>query len=182
MYERSDCVAKQPKVKCPVCQEQFYREDVPFIKIKNRYYHQSCYEAQEKEKSEEEKERELLTEYIKKLFNISVLTVKINKQIKDLLEKNYSYKGIRMTLMYWFDVKGNSIEKANGGIGIVPYVYEQALIYWKSIWEAQQYNKSMNSERIEIPVREIHIPIPERRPMKTIRKLFTFLEEGDSVE
>ena len=175
-------MAKQPKVKCPICGEQFYREDTPFTHIKNRYYHQSCYEATEAKKTEEEKERELLIEYIKKLFNIQVLNAKINKQIKDLLEKNYSYKGIRMTLMYWFEIKGNSIEKANGGIGIIPYVYEQALVYWKSIWEAQQYNKTTNITRIEIPVREIHIPTPERSPMKTTRRLFTFLEEEDAIE
>lgn len=123
-------------MKCPVCGQQFYREDTPFLKIKNRYYHKSCYEAQENEKTEEEKERDLLIEYIKKLFNIDVITPKINKQIKDLLNQNYSYKGIRKTLEYWFDIKGNSIDRANGGIGIVPYKYEQALTYWKSIWEA----------------------------------------------
>lgn len=170
-------MAKQPKVKCPICNKQFYREDEPFIKLKNRYYHQACYEASEKEKSEEEKEKELLTEYIKQLFNINTLTVKINRQIKDLLEKNYSYKGIRMTLKYWFEIKGNSIEKANGGIGIVPYVYEQALIYWKSIWEAQKYNQRVET-KLEITTREIHITPPERKPMKITRKLFTFLEKG----
>jgi len=172
-------VAKQPKVKCPICQEQFYREDEPFVKIKNRYYHQACYEAQEKEKTEEEKEHELLIEYIKKLFDIPTLTVKINRQIKDYIEKGYSYKGIRMTLLYWFDVKGNSIEKANNGIGIVPYTYEQALVYWKSIWEAQQRNQEIQVAKFEIPTREIHIPIPERKPMKIARNLFSFLEEEE---
>ena len=172
-------MAKQPKVKCPICGVQFYREDEPFVKFKNRYYHQSCYEAHENEKTEEEKERDLLTEYIKKLFNISTLTVKINRQIKDCIEKGYSYKGIRMTLIYWFEVKGNSIDKANGGIGIVPYTYEQALIYWKSIWEAQQRNQQIQIAKIEIPVREIHIPVPERKPMKVIRNLFSFLEEEE---
>lgn len=164
-------------MKCPVCGQQFYREDTPFLKIKNRYYHKSCYEAQENEKTEEEKERDLLIEYIKKLFNIDVITPKINKQIKDLLNQNYSYKGIRKTLEYWFDIKGNSIDRANGGIGIVPYTYEQALTYWKSIWEAQHYNQGVQATKIEIPVREIHIPVPERKPMKVIRRLFTFLEE-----
>ena len=31
---------------------------------------------------------------------------------------------------------------------------------------------------IEIPVVEIHIPSPSRKPMKRNRRLFTFLEEG----
>jgi len=170
-------LAKQPKVKCPICGEQFYREDTPFIKIKTRYYHTSCYEAVEAAKTEEEKEHERLIEYIKQLFNVNILTVKINKQIKDYIEKGYSYKGIRKTLQYWFEIKGNSIEKANGGIGIVPYTYEQALTYWRGIWEAQQRNQQTGVAEITIPVREIRIAPPERKPMKITRKLFTFLEE-----
>lgn len=176
-------MAKQPKVKCPICGEQFYREEVEFVKVKNRYYHKDCYEASEKEKTEEDKEKELLTDYIKKLFGIQTLSVKINKQIKDLIEKGYSYKGIRMTLTYWFEIKGNSIEKANHGIGIVPYCYEQALSYWKAIWEAQQFNKQVQPVKVNTPVREVHIPVPERKPMRIVRNLFAFLEEeGDAVE
>ena len=175
-------MAKQPKVKCPICGKQFYREDEPFVKLKNRYYHRACYEASEKEKTEEEKEHDLLIEYIKKLFNINTLTVKISRQIKDYIEnKNYSYKGIRKTLIYWFEIKGNSIEKANGGIGIVPFVYEQALTYWKSIWEAQQYNQQASGVKIETTIREIHIPPPQRKPMKITRKIFTFLEEDGDI-
>lgn len=176
-------MAKQPRVKCPICGEQFYREDTPFLHIKNRYYHKSCYEAAEAQKTEEEKEYELLVEYIKRLFNISTLTVKINRQIKDYKEnKGYSYKGIRKTLQYWFDIKGNSLEKANGGIGIVPYCYEQAVTYWRAIWEAQKFNQQVEISKIEIPVREIHIPTPERQPMVKLRRRFEFLEEGDQDE
>ena len=175
-------MAKQPKVKCPICGEQFYREDEPFIKIKNRYIHKKCYEAKENEKTEEEKEYELLIEYIKKLFGVQTLTVKINRQIKDLTSKGYSYKGIRKTLIYWFEIKGNSIEKANGGIGIIPYIYEQALVYWRSIWEAQQYNQQVQNIVKETPVREVHITSQERKPMKIIRRLFTFLEEEGDVK
>ena len=52
-------------------------------------------------------------------------------------EKEYSYSGMRKTLKYFFEVRGNSIEKANGGIGIIPYVYDEAYIYWRALWEAK---------------------------------------------
>ena len=41
-------------------------------------------------------------------------------------EYNFSYSGILRTLIYFYDIRGNTIEASNGGIGIVPYVYEEA--------------------------------------------------------
>lgn len=175
-------MAKQPQVKCPICGQYFSRSEVPFIHLKNRYYHQSCYEAQENAKSEEEKEKEKLIEYIKKLFDIKTPTLKINTQIKNYIEnKNYSYEGIRKALIYWFEIKGNSIEKANGGIGIVPYCYEQALAYWKTVNEIREYNEQAQKTQVAIETRVVHITSPERKPMRIIRNLFAFLEEeGDA--
>lgn len=44
-----------------------------------------------------------------------------------------TYKGIYLSLKYWYDVKKNGIERSNGGIGIVPYIYKEASAYWKQI-------------------------------------------------
>ena len=46
------------------------------------------------------------------------------------------------TLIWWFDIKGNSIEKANGGIGIIPYVYQQACDYYYTLFLAKTANKN----------------------------------------
>jgi hypothetical protein len=46
----------------------------------------------------------------------------------------YTYSGIKRTLEYFYEVKKNSIEKANGGIGIVPWVYEEAKRYYYNQW------------------------------------------------
>lgn len=170
-------MAKQPKVKCPICGEQFYREDTPYIKLKNRYIHESCYQAREESKSEDEKEKDKLYAYIDKVFGSSANYAYINKQITDYLKQGYTYRSIRKTLAYWYDIKHNSIEKANGGIGIVPYIYQTALTYWRGIWEAQQYNQTQDLVEIDIPVREIHIAPPQRKPMQRVKRLFTFLEQ-----
>ena len=45
------------------------------------------------------------------------------------------------TLIYWYEIKGNSTEKANGGIGIIPYVYKDASEYYYSIYLAQIANR-----------------------------------------
>lgn len=176
-------MAKQPKVKCPICGEQFYREDEPFVKIKNRYAHKKCFEAQEIAKDEETKEKDLLYSYISKIFNDTANYARINKQISEYLKQGYSYKGMRKTLIYWFDVKHGDLSKTNGGIGIIPYIYQDALTYWRGIWEAQQRNKEAIVESsVIVPTIEIHIPTPQRQPVKKLRKLFTFLEEGEENE
>ena len=53
-------------------------------------------------------------------------------------DNKYSYSGIYKTLKYFFEVRGHPIEKANGGIGIVSWVYKEAYNYWRALWEAQQ--------------------------------------------
>ena len=63
---------------------------------------------------------------------------------------------------------------------IVPYVYDDAYLYWKAIWEAQVKNENVELKDFVLPVKEIHIDSPKRQPMKHLRKLFTFLEEGEN--
>lgn len=168
-------------LKCYYCGERFDANQVPFVQVNSRRYaHKECAEKAQNEKSQEEKDLALLEEYIKNLFDISQLTPKIRKQISTYhTEKNYSYSGIYKTLKYWFEVKGNSIDKANGGIGIVPYTYDQAFRYWRALWEAQQQNEDIKVEEFVSKTKEIHIKPPSREPMKHIRKLFTFLEEDE---
>ena len=102
----------------------------------------------------------------------------INKNIKKYREEyNYTYSGIHKALIYFFEIKGNSIEKANGNIGIVPYVYKDAFNYYYSIWEANQKN---GTKKIEDYLQEEHV-ITIQSPQRKIkqRKLFTFLDEEE---
>lgn len=166
-------------VKCPICNQQFDANSEPYVMISaRRYAHKECAEMAERSKSQEQKDKELLETYIKELFGLSSLTPKIKKQIDTFHNKEgYGYSGMRKTLKYFFEVKGNSLEKANGGIGIVPYAWNDALIYWRTIQEARAQNENVQIQEFVLPTREIHIAPPQRQPMKHIRKLFTFLNE-----
>ena len=55
---------------------------------------------------------------------------KIDKQIKKFLAEGKTEAGIYQTLEYWYDVKNNTPEKANGGIAIVDWVYGEAMAYF----------------------------------------------------
>lgn len=170
-------------VKCLYCGKTFDASAEEYVKPNSRRYaHKSCADASEKSKTQEEKDKEQLEQYIKELFGINCISVKIRKQMEDYrLKKNYSYSGMYKTLKYFFEIRGNSIDKANGGIGIIPYVYDEAYTYWRALWEAQQRNENIEVSKYILPVREIHILPPEREPMKRIKRLFNFLNEEANV-
>lgn len=171
-------------LKCYYCGQTFDANKEEFVQVNSRRYaHKTCAMSAEEKKTKEEKDRELLENYIKELFNIDELTPKIKKQINTYrTERNFSYSGIYKTLKYWYEVRHGSLDKANGGIGIVDYVYDDAFLYWRAIWEAQQRNQNIKIEDYILPSREVHIPPPKREPMKHCRKLFSFLEEETDEE
>ena len=166
-------------VKCPFCGQKFDREKVPCVTIgARRYAHVECAKNAEKNKTQEEKDKEALEKYIMKLLNESYINARVRKQINQYREEyNYTYSGMLKALIYFFEVKKNSIEKANGGIGIVPYIYKDAYNYYYAIWEAQQKNeaKLIAQPKVNSDTWEITIPTPKRNIKK--RNLFSFLDE-----
>lgn len=168
-------------VKCPICGKTFDRDKVPFVQVSaRRYAHKECSMSEDERKAQEIKDKEELDNYIMSLFKMTYVDARIQKQIKKYVdENNYTYSGIKKALVYFFEIKGNSIEKANGGIGIVPYVYQQAYNYYYSLWLAQQKNEDKVVEEYVPIVKEIIIPVPERKVRK--RPLFSFLDEEGEI-
>ena len=132
--------------------------------------------SEDQKKDKEEQDKLELENYILQLFKTDFIDARIRKQIKQYREEyNYTYSGIRKALVYFYEIKGNSIEKANGGIGIVPYVYQHAYNYYLALWQAQQKNQDKVLVDYVPQVKEIVIPRPQRKVKK--RDLFTFLDE-----
>ena len=161
----------QHYVICKHCGVRFNRDKEEAVKISaNRYVHKTCYDEYIKGKDKDEQDYLELEEYIKKLFNIKTLSAKIKKQIADYRkEYNYTYSGILKTLTWWFEVKGNSIDKSNGGIGIVPYVYQDAYNYYYTLYLVNFVNKLDDEDiKYNIKTKEIMVQSPraERSPQK----------------
>ena len=76
-------------------------------------------------------------------------------------------KGILFTLKYFYDIKHNDWDKGHGGIGIVPYVYQEACSYWV---EQERKKKGIVAE-IERQMREAETVRP-RRVQQRKRKKF----------
>ena len=104
----------------------------------------------------------------------------MKQQLKSFKEEyNYSYSGILKSLVYFYEVKGNSVDKANGGIGIVPFIYQDAFNYYYSLWQAQSINQTKHISALP-KVKEVIIKLPAvERPMKLF---FSGDDEEDTNE
>lgn len=94
-------------------------------------------------------------------------------------EYQYTYSGMLKALVYFYEVKGNNKNKANGGIGIIPFIYKDAYNYYYNLWMIQQSNKDKNVIDYVPKLKEIKIPIPKKEPRR--RSVFTFLDEQEEL-
>jgi hypothetical protein len=151
-------------VKCPGCSLFFDRDKIAFVQFKNRYWHKQCYDSMTQQSAQDDRDLKVLEEYIVKLLKLDCMNARIKKQIKDMRsEYGFTYSGILKSLQYFYEVRNNSIEKANGGVGIVPYVYEDAKKYFYTIYMAQQQNVDKSAEQYVKKGKKIIIAPPERK-------------------
>ena len=156
---------------CKYCGQRFNRDIEPFVKIgERRYAHKLCSDQVDAAIPQEEKDYAKLEEYIKKLFNIDNLNIKIRKQIMEFhKEYNYTYTGILKTLYWWYEIKDHTTDLANEGIGIVPYIYSDAEKYFYNIYLAKLVNDQIGTYRPKIQTVEIASPRVRLGKKKTFK-------------
>lgn len=150
---------------CTVCNQRFDRDKVQAVKTgARRYAHLRCKPDGEKvplPNIEVDEDLQKLEDYIKKLLNEEYVNARVRKQIKDFKEEyGYSYSGMLKSLVYFYEVKGNSKEKANGGIGIIPFIYKDAYNYYFELFTAQNKNQSKDVISYTSKIKEITIKPP----------------------
>lgn len=162
---------------CSICKQRFDRDKYPAVLTgKRRYAHSICAGALTEEEEKKEKDRVALEQYVMQLFNLDHMDGRISLQIKKYMQDyNYSYSGILRTLKYFYEVKQNDISKANNGIGIVPWVYQEAYNYYYNQWLLSQKNQEKQIVDYIPKIIDINIRPPKREPRK--RRIFTFLDE-----
>jgi hypothetical protein len=161
------------KRKCVICSNWIEKEDetVPY---KNRLAHVQCFNSMMKmavksnsEKKaakskktkkinpkstvlgdclteEESKQKRSLISYIEELFGEKA-NAKTYTQIKNLMRDYpyFTYVGLEQSIRFFYEIKENPI--TNQGLGIVPYVYDQAQEYFKNLGEVQSHNASISN-------------------------------------
>lgn len=168
-------------VVCAICKERFDRDKYPAVLVNSRRYaHASCAGKLSEEEAKKEKDLKELENYIIKLFELDHMDGRMTLQIKKFMQDypDYTYSGIRNTLYYFYEIKGNSIEKAHGSLGIVPWVYEEAKRYFYNQWLLSQKNADKDIELYKPKIRDITIQPPKREVKK--KRLFMFLDEEEN--
>ena len=106
-------------VKCPYCEEKLEKDESQ--EHKKRYYHPKCFGTWQREGQDYNE----LISYVGELYRVDFPSIMIRKQIKDLKDEGYKYKGMELALRYFFETLDNRVQE-NTGVGIIPYVYEEA--------------------------------------------------------
>lgn len=160
-------------VKCLYCKQSFDAqpkdENVVWFKPRsNRYAHVSCRKAQDANLSKEEKEFDELYKYVSanqgKNFNFVQFQKIVEAWRRDY---KYTYSGILKSLLYFYEVKGNSKEKfKEGSIGIVPFCYTQAYNYYYEIYMANQRAGTGTYNKTSFKKIDIEPPVAKRLPPK----------------
>lgn len=93
---------------------------------------------------EESKQKRSLISYIEELFGEKA-NAKTYTQIKNLMRDYpyFTYVGLERSIRFFYEIKENPI--TNQGLGIVPYVYDQAQEYFKNLGEVQSHNASISN-------------------------------------
>ena len=163
------------KCKCYYCGQIFDRNQEPWVMVTgNRYAHKECQEKYGIRLAPKEQDYNDLISYIEKLFGYDNIPAKIAKQIKEYRANyNYSYSGMLKTLQYWFEIRGAEADRVYG-IGIIPYIYDEAFKYYKTLFDAEQAAIEIKDYQPKV----IEIIITPPKPEEKLPKLFNFEEEN----
>lgn len=132
---------------CRVCHEKFdianKKIDVDYVMpSRNWYYHASCYNNWKRNSvsnndATDEEWKGYIYDFLARDLKIEYDYFKVEAQIKKFLKKKMTMKGIFFSLKYFYGVRKGDKDKGHGGIGIVEYIYADAVKYW-----VEQENRS----------------------------------------
>ena len=117
---------------CRVCKVEIDKEKDDWIMpSKNWYYHRKCYnDWKQSTPATDEEYRAFIYDFIARDLKVSYDYHMCKAQIDKFVKEGKTGKGIVFTLKYFDEIKHGDWNKGHGGIGIVPFVYNEACTYW----------------------------------------------------
>lgn len=107
------------------------------IRIDDKNFHKHCAKQYE--------DKKMLCDTICRIFDFKAPGPRNYAYIKKFKQDGMTYSGMTGALVYFYDIKKNSTENSNGGIGIIPWVYEEARSYFRM----EEERKKSEKERLE---------------------------------
>lgn len=130
------------EVMCRICKKRFDIDaEGGVVENKQSYYHKDCYREWRKGISDANADMdanswyEALVDYLYRDIKMSVNFQKLVSQWNNFTKpgKNMTPKGIYFAMRYFYEVQKGDVEKAQGGIGIVPSIYSKSAEYWQNL-------------------------------------------------
>lgn len=146
-------------VKCVYCEKTINRDIEEFLQTpQKRYAHIQC----DLEHQKEQKHRKELESYMIELLGDNINFGMLYKQIKNYQDDyGFSISGILGTVHYIVTVEGLNFSKSQG-IGLVPYYYNKAKIYWARVKAANEAAQEIDYKLIK---KEVYINPPQTKPL-----------------
>lgn len=143
-------------VHCRICKLPIDKDKDPegktwIMPSKNFYYHRNCYEDWKLSNPAKDSDwKDFIYDYLARELKVSYNYHMCEAQREKYLKQDMTNKGIFFSLKYFYEVKNGDWEKSHGGLGIIPYIYNDSCEYWV---------KKNNSDkgictRIELQMRE----------------------------
>jgi len=139
------------KIKCPIC-GNMNEKDTTVEYSKKFYCDNECVDEAKKEAAKKtiaSKDWSELYEYIVELYKEKP-TGMMFKQLADYRKSPYDYtdKGMYLTLKYFYETLGNSVDNSKG-LGIIPYVYDDAKKNFITRKDISTYNNNFKLSEIK---------------------------------
>ena len=151
------------KVKCLICEKIFDREKEPCVKIGRRYAHLLCAEKENPSLAQEEKDKDTFYQMVKSIYGEDYNFIMINKQATEYIKQyGYTWSGMTGCLHWFYNINHGNLEEGNGGIGIIPFIYEDVKKYYQQRYatENKNKNKKVRQQIIEFTI----VPPKSKRP------------------
>lgn len=141
-------------MKCAKCHQTISPPSIA-VAYRSKSYCPSCFSALKEQavKKDQKISAELndpdflaLSSYLCSLFSITELTPLLRRQLADYhSEKRWSWKSIELAARYFFELTPHE-EIPLVTLGILPYVYDEAMSYYRSLYQAQEFNQTVSLE------------------------------------
>lgn len=185
--------------KCPVCEKMFTPIEGNYTLYHNRYYHNECYEYMVLRETdiahgqgEDVTDKEWIEvgyRYLRYEIKMDINYRKYAQQWNNYLKKHMTSENIFYALRYFYSICNGNRDKSNGGIGIIPYIYDDSVAYWNRQSELKaRIRKEIipQLDRIMHSADENVVTMPQseyrsvnKRPLKTIDLAAIQLEDEE---
>lgn len=164
------------KVKCRWCGQHFDTDSLSehewIMPSRNQYYHTKCWSDKQNGKIRPEENQDGFLVWKLNIFDFIERDLKgdcnytrITQQMKQYKNQfpHWTYKGMFFALKWFYEIKRNNWDKANGGLGILPYIYDEGTEYWRQQERIKQGTVQKIQQQLEQRKNREQVKIKKKR-------------------